>query len=71
MTSATPDTNTSRIGEFRLGHIFEAAGLDRSKLLVIRHTFRPDAIRSAADVTPESVFDFPRKQSVSTQIFPK
>lgn len=62
----------SPTGDLRLGHVFAAAGLsDLSDVLVIRHTYREDAIRTPADVNPESVFDFTRGQSVSTQIFPK
>lgn len=71
MTSA-PAISHSPAGDLRLGHIFDAAGLtDLSDVLVIRHTYREDAIRTPADVNPQSVYDFTRGQSVSTNIFPK
>ncbi len=67
-----PLTRHSPTGDLRLGHVFDAGGLtDLSDVLVIRHTYREDAIRTPADVTPQSVLDFTRGQSVATQIFPK
>jgi len=66
------NSDVSPSGDLRLGHVFSAAGLtDLADVLVIRHTYREDAIRTPADITPTSVYDFTRGQSVSTRVFPK
>ena len=55
-------------GELNLGHIFAATGVDVSDIVVLRHTYKPDGLRSAADLTPERILSYTRSQGVGNMV---
>lgn len=51
-------------GHLRLGHVLEATGIDLAEIVVLRHTFNPDGLRSAADLTPGKILAYTRHQII-------
>lgn len=52
-------------GDLRLGHVLEATGVDLSKIIVLRHTFNPNGLRTADDLTPDKVLAYTRHQIIN------
>lgn len=59
---------SSTSGELNLGHIFAVAGVDVSDIVVLRHTYKPDGLKTEADLTPEKVLDYTRQQGVNNKL---
>lgn len=59
---------TSFQGDLTLGNILSAAGILQSDVLVIRHTYNPDGLASAADLTEEKILAYTRRQSYRNKI---
>lgn len=58
-------------GELTMGHILTAAGIAQADdVLIIRHIFKDDGLRSSSDLTPDSVLTYTRVQDLSTVRFP-
>lgn len=57
-------------GNLTLGHILNAAGIQQSDVLVIRHTYNSDGLVSAADLTDEKILEYTRQQSHRNKIGP-
>lgn len=55
-------------GALVLGHVFAAAGLDASQVLVLRHTYTSDGLATPADVTPEKVLAYVRRQDIGNKL---
>lgn len=55
-------------GELCLGHILEAADLDVSKVVVLRHTYTTDGLMRPADVTPPELLDYVRRQETGNKL---
>jgi len=53
-----------------LGEILEDADFVPEDVLVIRHAYKADGLRSAADVTPDTVRDYTRGQLLTGGKFP-
>src|SRR5664279_4193616 len=61
-------TSTSITGDLTLGHIFNAAGLDLSQVVVLRHTYTSDGLATPADVTPSNVLEYVRRQAINNKL---
>lgn len=58
-------------GELTMGHILTAAGIAQADdVLIIRHIYKDDGLRSPSDLTPENVLRYTRIQDLSTVRFP-
>lgn len=55
-------------GDLSLGHVFGAAGLDVNGLMVLRHTYTQGGLESPADLTPEKVLDYTRRQGLNNKL---
>ncbi|WP_420123933.1 GIY-YIG nuclease family protein [Nakamurella sp.] len=55
-------------GHLTLGHVFGAAGLDPSQVVVLRHTYTADGLATPADVTPANLLAYVRVQGVSNKL---
>jgi hypothetical protein len=55
-------------GALTLGHLFTAAGLDPDDILVLRHTYTPTGLASAADVTQDNVLQYVRRQGITNKV---
>lgn len=58
----------STTGDLTLGHIFAAAGLDLSQVVVLRHTYNPDGLATPADVTPANLLEYVRCQGINNKL---
>ncbi|WP_156160551.1 GIY-YIG nuclease family protein [Demequina soli] len=59
-------------GALNLGNLLAAAGItDLDDVLVIRHTFKEDGLRSASALTPDSVLAYTRRQTARGVKFPR
>lgn len=68
--SAMPEV--SRSGDLNLGHILTASGVANAKdVLIIRHTYREDGLRTSSDATPANVVTYTRHQDLRSSKFPK
>lgn len=52
----------SLTGDLTFGHLLAAAGLDPRDVVVIRHTYTPGGLQSEADLTPERLLSYTRRQ---------
>lgn len=52
----------------QLGHVFAAAGVDVSQVVVLRHTYTSGGLATPADVTPENVLAYVRRQDVGNKL---
>lgn len=52
----------SLTGDLTFGHLLAAAGLDPRDVVVIRHTYTPGGLQSEADLTPERLLAYTRRQ---------
>lgn len=52
------------LGALHLMHILLATGVDPADVVIIRHTFNKDGLRTPSDVTPERVLEYTRQQGV-------
>ncbi|MEX5300883.1 GIY-YIG nuclease family protein [Kocuria sabuli] len=59
---------SSSAGELNLGHIFDAAGVDISDMVVLRHTYTPDGLKTEADLTAEKILDYTRRQGIGNKL---
>lgn len=68
MTAIDPDgagsPHAGYLGALHLGHILVSTGVDQADVVIIRHTFNNDGLRSAGDVTPERVLEYTHQQGV-------
>lgn len=55
-------------GELKLGHLFAAAGISPSDVLVIRHTYNADGLATEADLTDDRILAYTRRQSHGNKI---
>lgn len=55
-------------GELKLGHLFAAAGISPSDVLVIRHTYNADGLATEADLTDDRILAYTRRQSHRNKI---
>ena len=55
-------------GELCLGHILEAAGVELSAVVVLRHTYTPSGLASPADVTPPKLLEYVRRQDAGNKL---
>ena len=55
-------------GDLRLGHLLAAAGLDFEDVLVLRHTYTADGLRSREDLTAEKLLEYTRGQGVNNKV---
>jgi hypothetical protein len=55
-------------GDLTLGHVFAAAGLDPTELVVLRHTYTRGGLETPADVTPEKVLEYTRRQGINNKL---
>lgn len=60
--------STSITGDLTLGHIFNAAGLDLSQVVVLRHTYTSDGLTTPADVTLSNVLEYVRRQAINNKL---
>lgn len=58
-------------GRLAFGSILEAASIDPSQVLVLRHTFKKDGLTGPDDLTPAKVVAYAREQLVTALKFPK
>lgn len=49
-------------GELHLGHILAATGVELAEVVIIRHTYNRDGLRTPSDITPENVLAYTRQQ---------
>lgn len=61
-------TPASITGDLTLGHIFAAAGIDPSHVVVLRHTYTVGGIETPADVTPKKLLNYIRRQSIGNKL---
>ena len=61
-------TSSTLTGDLSLGHVLAAAGLDLSELVVLRHTYTAGGLETAADLTPEKVLHYTRRQGISNKL---
>lgn len=61
----TPATIT---GDLFLGHILAATGTDLNDIVILRHTYTDDGLRSRSDLTHEKVLDYTRTQGISNKL---
>lgn len=61
-------TSTSISGDLRLEHILEATGLDLDDIVILRHTYTEDGLRSPDDLTTEKVLDYTRTQGLNNKL---
>lgn len=55
-------------GDLKLGHVFDAAGLDLSEVVLLRHTYTADGLAAPADVTPGNLLAYVRKQAINNKL---
>lgn len=55
-------------GELRLGHLFQAAGLAQSDVLVIRHTLNPGGLETRADAMGPNLLPYTREQGHNNKV---
>lgn len=60
-------TTSNLAGDLNLGHIFAAAGLDVSELVVLRHTYTSGGL-IPGQVTPAAVLAYTRRQDLSNKV---
>lgn len=65
MTSPAPEPSRRYLGQ-----VLEDADFVPEDILVIRHAYKADGLRSAADVTPDAVRDYTRGQLITGGKFP-
>lgn len=54
-----------------MDHLLAAAGVvNVDDVLIIRHVYKPDGLRSSSDLTPDRVLAYTRAQDLSTSKFP-
>lgn len=58
----------SAAGQLTLGNIFNAAEIDPSQVLLLRHTYTANGITGPADLTPEKIHEYVREQGVENKI---
>jgi hypothetical protein len=63
-----PSVSEARAGLLTLGHIVEAAALDPTDVLLIRHTYKPDGLRNPSDATQARVLWYTRAQAHNNKI---
>ena len=51
-----------------LGHVLEGAGIDLSDVVVLRHTYTDGGLASPADVTPQKVLEYTRRQGIDNKL---
>lgn len=61
-------TSTTLTGDLRLGHILAATGVDLSDIVILRHTYNEDGLRSSSDLTPEKVLEYTREQGINNKL---
>lgn len=59
---------TNLAGELTLSHVFAAAGLDADEIVVLRHTYTEGGLESPADLAPEKVLDYTRRQGQNNKL---
>jgi hypothetical protein len=58
-------------GELTMGHVLTVAGIaDLNDVLIIRHIYKEDGLRSPSDLTTDNVLAYTRVQDLSTLRFP-
>lgn len=63
-----PVTLETITGDLNLGHVLAATGVDPADVVVLRHTYTEGGLESAADLTPEKVLDYTRRQGISNKL---
>lgn len=53
-------------GGLSLADLFQATGLAPQELLVIRHTLKPDGLRTRADAMGPNLLPYVREQGIQT-----
>lgn len=61
-------TTATIAGHLRLSHVLAATGIDPTDVVVLRHTFTSDGLRTADDLTPSKIFDYTRRQVVDNKL---
>jgi hypothetical protein len=55
-------------GELTLGHILAASGIALDEVVILRHTYTVGGLETSADLTPEKVLDYTRRQSINNKL---
>lgn len=61
-------TSATLTGDLRLEHILTATGLDLGDIVIVRHTYTDDGLRSASDLTSEKVLAYTREQGFNNKL---
>lgn len=56
------------IGELNLGHLLTLTGVELADVVVVRHTYTTGGLETAADLTPEKLLDYTRRQSINNKL---
>ena len=60
--------NSDALGELRLGHLFQAAGLVPDDVVVIRHTLTSEGLTSLSDATGPKLLAYTREQGLNNKL---
>ena len=60
--------SSSAAGQLTLGNIFDAAGVDSSQVLLLRHTYSADGLTGPSDLTPEKIHEYVRLQGINNKV---
>lgn len=58
-------------GRLTLGNIFEAAGIEPTQVLLLRHTYTKTGLTGPDDLTPAKIMGYVREQGVAAYKFPR
>ena len=67
MTNAALESSAF-IGTLTLGHVLATTGVVISDVVVLRHTYTVGGLETAADLTPEKVLEYTRRQSINNKL---
>lgn len=67
MTNAALESSAF-IGTLTLGHVLATTGVVLSDVVVLRHTYTIGGLETAADLTPEKVLEYTRRQSINNKL---
>jgi hypothetical protein len=55
-------------GDLTLGHILAASGIALNDIVILRHTFTLGGLETSADLTPDKVLDYTRRQGINNKV---
>jgi hypothetical protein len=59
-----PSRADGYLGGLHLGHILATTGIDLTEVVIVRHTYNKDGLRTPSDISPENVLAYTREQGV-------